>query len=58
MDQVNEIKDGNVFGSHRAIEPAGALPQPAEKINNDTFVFRDNEILVDLGRTELCFLTV
>lgn len=48
MDHVNEIKDGNVFGSHRVIEPAGALPQPAGKINNDTSVLWDNEILVDV----------
>lgn len=53
MDHVNEIKDGNVFGSHRVIEPAGVLPQPAG--NNDISVFWDNEILVDVGRTELCF---
>ena len=55
MSRVNEIKDSNVFGSHCVIEPAGALPQPVEKINNDVSFFRDKEILVDVGMIELCF---
>ena len=53
MDQVNVIKNSNVFDSHRVIKPAGVLPQPAG--NNDISVFWDNEILVDVGRTGLCF---
>jgi len=53
MEQVNEIKDSNVFGSHRVIESAGVLPQPDR--NNYISVFWDNEILVDVVRTELCF---
>ena len=28
-------KNGNPFGSHRVIEPAGVLPQPSERVNND-----------------------
>ena len=35
-------------GTHRVIEPAGVLPQPALKINNDMNIF-DNEILIDVS---------
>ena len=35
------------FGLHRVIEPAGALPQTAVKVNNNPEIF-DNEILVDV----------
>ncbi|MHA2007771.1 MAG: L-erythro-3,5-diaminohexanoate dehydrogenase [Promethearchaeota archaeon] len=41
------MKKGNKYGSHRVIEPRGALPQPALKISNDMEVF-DNEILIDV----------
>jgi hypothetical protein len=58
MDHVNEVEDDNIFGSHRVTESAGVLLQPAEKINDDTSFFRDKEILVDVGRIELFFLTV
>lgn len=44
---ATEMKNGNPFGTHRVIEPKGALPQPAEKINNEMSVLWDNEILVD-----------
>ncbi|MCR5662651.1 MAG: L-erythro-3,5-diaminohexanoate dehydrogenase [bacterium] len=36
------------YGSHRVIEPAGVLPQPARKVNNDFSTVYDNEILVDV----------
>ena len=39
---------GNPYGCHRVIEPAGVLPQPAEKISNDMMELWDNEILVDV----------
>ncbi len=42
------IKDGDQFGSHRVISPKGALPQPAEKLNNDITTIWDNEILVNV----------
>ena len=38
---------GNKYGTHRVIEPKGALPQPALKISNDMDIF-DNEILIDV----------
>ncbi len=46
MVQVNN--SGNPYGSHRVIEPAGALPQPAERLNNDFKAIWDNEILIDV----------
>ncbi|MDY6933548.1 MAG: L-erythro-3,5-diaminohexanoate dehydrogenase [Spirochaetota bacterium] len=42
------IPNGNPFGTHRVIEPVGSLPQPAQRINNDTSVLWDNEILIDV----------
>ncbi|MGR3319706.1 MAG: L-erythro-3,5-diaminohexanoate dehydrogenase [Candidatus Anammoxibacter sp.] len=45
---VNHLKDGDMFGSHRVVEPKGALPQPAEIINNDVSSIWDNEILVNV----------
>jgi L-erythro-3,5-diaminohexanoate dehydrogenase len=39
---------GNKYGTHRVIEPAGAMPQTAQRINNDMSVVYDNEILVDV----------
>jgi L-erythro-3,5-diaminohexanoate dehydrogenase len=39
---------GNKYGTHRVIEPVGAMPQTAQKINNDMSVIYDNEILVDV----------
>ncbi|MFW9878128.1 MAG: L-erythro-3,5-diaminohexanoate dehydrogenase, partial [Candidatus Thorarchaeota archaeon] len=41
------MKKGNKYGTHRVIEPKGALPQPALKISNDMEIF-DNEILIDV----------
>ncbi|WP_028829482.1 L-erythro-3,5-diaminohexanoate dehydrogenase [Proteocatella sphenisci] len=39
---------GCKYGTHRVIEPAGVLPQPASKINNDMNIY-DNEILIDVS---------
>jgi L-erythro-3,5-diaminohexanoate dehydrogenase len=39
---------GNKYGTHRVIEPVGAMPQTAQKINNDMSVVYDNEILIDV----------
>ena len=41
------MKKGNKYGTHRVIEPKGALPQPATRISNDMDIF-DNEILIDV----------
>ncbi|TFG03683.1 MAG: L-erythro-3,5-diaminohexanoate dehydrogenase [Promethearchaeota archaeon] len=41
------MKKGNKYGTHRVIEPIGALPQPAQKISNDLELF-DNEILINV----------
>jgi L-erythro-3,5-diaminohexanoate dehydrogenase len=39
---------GNKYGTHRVIEPAGALPQAATRLDNDMSVVYDNEILIDV----------
>jgi len=39
---------GNKYGTHRVIDPVGAMPQTANKINNDMSVVYDNEILLDV----------
>ena len=36
------------YGTHRVIEPAGVLPQPAWRLDN-TMAPADNEILVDVA---------
>ncbi|MEA3422407.1 MAG: L-erythro-3,5-diaminohexanoate dehydrogenase [Bacillota bacterium] len=41
------MKKGCKFGTHRVIEPKGALPQPAKKIDNTMEIY-DNEILIDV----------
>lgn len=41
------MKKGHPYGMHRVISPAGVLPQPADKINNEMELF-DNEILIDV----------
>lgn len=45
-------KPGCPFGTHRVIEPAGVLPQPAWKIDN-TMTIYDNEILLDVERLNI-----
>ncbi|MHA2002320.1 MAG: L-erythro-3,5-diaminohexanoate dehydrogenase [Promethearchaeota archaeon] len=39
---------GNKFGIHRVITPNGALPQNADKIDNNMDIIYDNEILIDV----------
>ena len=41
------MKNGNLFGTHRVINPIGVLPQPALTISNDMEIF-DNEIRVNV----------
>jgi L-erythro-3,5-diaminohexanoate dehydrogenase len=41
------MKPSCPYGTHRVIEPAGVLPQPAWRIDN-TMDPRDNEILIDV----------
>ncbi|MDF2678101.1 MAG: zinc-binding dehydrogenase, partial [Bacillota bacterium] len=43
----NIVKKGNIYGTHRVIEPKGVLPQPAIKVDNDMEIY-DNEILIDV----------
>ena len=42
------MKKGNKYGTHRVIEPIGALPQSANKLSNDMEIY-DNEILIDVN---------
>ncbi len=42
------MKKGCKYGTHRVIEPAGVLPQPAKKIDNNMDELYDNEILIDV----------
>ncbi|HAP44643.1 MAG: L-erythro-3,5-diaminohexanoate dehydrogenase [Spirochaetes bacterium GWD1_61_31] len=39
---------GSKYGTHRVIEPVGAMPQTAKRINNDMSTVYDNEILLDV----------
>lgn len=41
-------KKGNKYGTHRVISPAGVLPQPADKVDNNMDEIYDNEILIDV----------
>lgn len=41
------MKKGCKYGTHRVVEPAGILPQPATKICNDMEIY-SNEILIDV----------
>jgi L-erythro-3,5-diaminohexanoate dehydrogenase len=41
------MKKGNRYGTHRVIEPAGALPQPAYRLDNTMEIY-DNEVLIDV----------
>ncbi|MFO7882279.1 MAG: L-erythro-3,5-diaminohexanoate dehydrogenase [Kosmotogaceae bacterium] len=41
------MKSGSPYGIHRVVEPEGALPQSAEKIDNRMGIF-SNEILIDV----------
>lgn len=42
------MKKGNRYGTHRVISPAGVLPQPADKLDNNMELLYDNEILIDV----------
>ncbi len=44
---TNYKSGGDRFGRHRVIEPEGALPQAASKIDNSLTIY-DNEILIDV----------
>ncbi len=44
---------GNRYGTHRVISPAGALPQAAEKLDNDVSKVYDNEIMLDVERLNI-----
>jgi len=50
---MKELKDGNIFGIHRVIEPKGVLPQPAWKLDNNMDVIYDNEILINVKRLNI-----
>ncbi len=39
---------GHAYGTHRAIAPLGALPQPAERISNDFSKLYDGELLLEV----------
>ncbi|MBK8172550.1 MAG: L-erythro-3,5-diaminohexanoate dehydrogenase [Sandaracinaceae bacterium] len=39
---------GDPFGSHRAVEPQGSLPQAAQKLDNDFSKFFETEMLLDV----------
>jgi L-erythro-3,5-diaminohexanoate dehydrogenase len=39
---------GDKYGTHRVIEPAGAMPQTASRLDNDMSKLFDNEILIDV----------
>ncbi|RJO65653.1 MAG: L-erythro-3,5-diaminohexanoate dehydrogenase [Myxococcales bacterium] len=40
---------GSRYGLHRVLEPKGALPQPALRVDNNMDVLYDNEILCDVN---------
>jgi L-erythro-3,5-diaminohexanoate dehydrogenase len=42
-------KKGNRYGVHRVLEPEGALPQPAVRLDNNFSEIYDNEILCDVA---------
>jgi L-erythro-3,5-diaminohexanoate dehydrogenase len=42
-------KKGDRYGVHRVLEPRGALPQPARRLDNDMAEIYDNEILCDVA---------
>lgn len=41
------MKKGCKYGTHRVIEPAGTLPQPALRLDNNMEIY-DNELLIDV----------
>ena len=45
---MSQERRGERFGAHRVIEPKGALPQPAQRLDASFDVAWDNEIVVDV----------
>ena len=41
------LKGGCRYGTHRVLNPAGTLPQPALKLDNTMEIY-ENEILIDV----------
>lgn len=39
---------GDPFGTHRTLEPRGALPQPAQRVDNDFSALYDGELLLEV----------
>jgi L-erythro-3,5-diaminohexanoate dehydrogenase len=50
--QRSELK-GDRFGAHRVLVPRGALPQAAERVDNDFSRVFDTEILLDVDTLNL-----
>jgi L-erythro-3,5-diaminohexanoate dehydrogenase len=42
------LSAGDAFGTHRALEPKGALPQPADRLDNDFSRLFEGEMLVSV----------
>ena len=40
-------KKGDIYGTHRVVSPQGALPQPADVLDNTMEIY-DNEVLIDV----------
>jgi L-erythro-3,5-diaminohexanoate dehydrogenase len=47
-DAAAREQKGQPFGAHRVLEPSGALPQPAWRVDNRFDTIWDNEIVVDV----------
>lgn len=47
QDTPSALRHGCPYGTHRVLQPAGVLPQPAWQIDNDMALY-DNEILIDV----------
>jgi len=45
---MKSMPHGDPYGTHRVAAPPGALPQPAEVLDNDMSRLWDNEILIDV----------
>ncbi|MCS6900863.1 MAG: L-erythro-3,5-diaminohexanoate dehydrogenase [Myxococcales bacterium] len=50
---MSDERLGDPFGTHRSLEPVGALPQPAWRLDNDMQVRYATEILVDVETLNL-----
>jgi L-erythro-3,5-diaminohexanoate dehydrogenase len=42
------VDEGDSFGTHRVLQPRGALPQPAERLDNDFSRLFRGELLIDV----------